>query len=174
MGFKVYKIKAFTIVELLVVIVVIGILSTITIVSYNGVQAKAQLNKMKADINQLSKAIQIARNLESKTLGQITTSYYSAGSCFGKPTGTDLATLPDTDPCWVTYNRFLNNVSIASGINIRSIVDPWGRPYAVDENEGENGGCYMDSIRAFSHPFVINTQYPGSTAIIPLSGFSGC
>lgn len=169
------KFNAFTIVELLVVIVVIGILASITVVSYSGVQAKAQYNKMKSDIAQLSKAVQIARTLDSKTLGQITTSYYSAGGCFPKPNGTDLAALPDTDACWVSYLRFLNNVSNASGINIRGIVDPWGRPYAVDENEGENGNCYPDSIRAYSYPFITNTSYtPSTTITIPLSGFSGC
>ena len=171
------KLLAFTIVELLVVIVVIGILAGITILSYSGVQTRAQVDKMKSDINQLSRVVQIARLLESKTLGQITTSYYSAGGCFPKPTGTDLAALPETDACWVSYNRFLNNVSVASGVNIRSIVDPWGRPYAVDENEGEGSvGCSMDSIRAFSYPFVTNTSYypPSTTVQIPLSGFSGC
>lgn len=169
------KLRAFTIVELLVVIVVIGILASITVVSYSGVQTRAQVDKMKADLNQLSRAIQLARLTESKTLGQITASYYSAGACFAKPSGTDLASLPDTDSCWVNYRRFLNNVSVASGVNIRSIVDPWGRPYAIDENEGENNtSCYVDSMRVFSYPFVTNTYYPGNVIQVPLSGFSGC
>lgn len=40
-----YKQKGFTIVELLIVIVVIGILAAITIVAYNGIQVRAENNK---------------------------------------------------------------------------------------------------------------------------------
>ena len=39
---KLYRARGFTIVELLIVIVVIAILATITIVSYNGIQQRAQ------------------------------------------------------------------------------------------------------------------------------------
>lgn len=52
-------IKGFTIVELLVVIVVIAILAAITIVVYNGIQERAQFAKMRSDMAQLNKAIQL-------------------------------------------------------------------------------------------------------------------
>ena len=42
---KIKKTSGFTIVELLIVIVVIGILAAITIVAYNGVQARANTTK---------------------------------------------------------------------------------------------------------------------------------
>ncbi|MGB4420240.1 MAG: prepilin-type N-terminal cleavage/methylation domain-containing protein, partial [Candidatus Saccharimonadales bacterium] len=42
--------SAFTIVELLVVIVVIGILATITIVSYNGITKRAALASLQSDL----------------------------------------------------------------------------------------------------------------------------
>ncbi|MEO7904514.1 MAG: prepilin-type N-terminal cleavage/methylation domain-containing protein [Candidatus Saccharimonadales bacterium] len=51
------KKDGFTIVELLIVIVVIGILATITIVSYNGVQKRANDTKRVSDINALSKGM---------------------------------------------------------------------------------------------------------------------
>src|SRR5690349_17218575 len=41
--------RGFTIVELLIVIVVIGILAAITIVSYNGITARANSNSAKAN-----------------------------------------------------------------------------------------------------------------------------
>jgi len=53
--------SAFTIVELLVVIVVIGILAAITIISYNGIQARAQGAKIQSDLYNLEQAIEIAR-----------------------------------------------------------------------------------------------------------------
>ncbi|MDB5167909.1 MAG: ral secretion pathway protein [Candidatus Saccharibacteria bacterium] len=47
----------FTIVELLIVIVVIGILAAITIVAYTGVQARARNADRQADINAIVKAL---------------------------------------------------------------------------------------------------------------------
>ncbi len=46
------KQKGFTIVELLIVIVVIGILAAITIVAFNGVQARAENNKTVSAVGQ--------------------------------------------------------------------------------------------------------------------------
>jgi prepilin-type N-terminal cleavage/methylation domain-containing protein len=43
--------RGFTIVELLIVIVVIGILASITVVAYNGVQTRAKQAKMQSDIS---------------------------------------------------------------------------------------------------------------------------
>ena len=166
---------AFTIVELIVVIVVIGILATISITSYNGVQRKAQISKINSDLKMFSKVIQLARLNNSKTFGQISGSYYSAGSCYPLATGTDIAALSRSDGCWVRYIFLLNSISNASGVSITNLVDPWGRPYSIDENEGEAGRCGKDSIGTFSYPFVTNTSYSGSkTEILPLSGFTGC
>jgi general secretion pathway protein G len=51
------KQKGFTIVELLIVIVVIGILAAITIVAYNGVQDRTRFAKAQSDLSSLNKAI---------------------------------------------------------------------------------------------------------------------
>lgn len=48
---------AFTIVELLIVIVVIGILAAIVIVAYNGVQNRAYISAINADLSQVNKAV---------------------------------------------------------------------------------------------------------------------
>jgi len=49
----------FTIVELLIVIVVIGILAAITIVAFNGIQQRAENNKTVSAVGQYAKAIKI-------------------------------------------------------------------------------------------------------------------
>jgi prepilin-type N-terminal cleavage/methylation domain-containing protein len=149
----------FTIVELLIVVVVIAILAAITVVSYNGIQARSQTSKINADIANLEKAILAARiNRGEVALRYISGSVWTGGGCWGKATGTDLASLPTSDGCWTSYANFLNAVSNASGINVRNLVDPWGRPYYVDENESEGPipatACTPDSIGYYSRPFT--------------------
>ena len=169
------KQRGFTIVELLIVIVVIAILAAITIVAYNGIQTRARESKMNMDLMNISKAIQAARNNTSKTFNQISGSGYSSGACVSKAVGTDLAALPASDTCWVQYFDVLNDISVASGININNIVDPWGRPYFIDENEGENGtNCNPDVLGVFAQPFNGATRYPNFTVSPPKSGFTGC
>lgn len=51
----------FTIVELLIVIVVIGILAAITIVAYNGVQNKASDTAVKSDLTNFAKKIELEK-----------------------------------------------------------------------------------------------------------------
>lgn len=51
----------FTIVELLIVIVVIGILAAITIVAYNGVQSRAREASLKSDLTNVAKQIELYR-----------------------------------------------------------------------------------------------------------------
>lgn len=53
------KKSAFTIVELLIVIVVIGILAAISIVAYNGIQNRANDTTVKADLQKLSKILEL-------------------------------------------------------------------------------------------------------------------
>jgi len=53
--------RGFTIVELLIVIVVIGILAAITIVAYNGIQKRARDTSRTTEISSLMKAIELYR-----------------------------------------------------------------------------------------------------------------
>lgn len=168
------KQTGFTIVELLIVIVVIAILAAITIVAYNGIQTRARDSKVSTDLAQLSKAVIAARESANKTFMQVSGSNYSAGSCAALAAGTDLATLPSSDACWVRYVSTLNLISVQSGINVRGLLDPWGRPYKIDENEGESGGCAMDLITVFANPLNGGVSISKYDTRIPLSGYSGC
>ena len=131
-------------------------------------------------------AIVAAREATGKTMLGVTLNGYTASNCRnGSITdGTDLSTLSQSHTCWVTYNTTLDRISTASGIDIRGMVDPWGWPYHIDENEGESGNCNTDNIGTFGRP--LNAYAAGSAdglpvsittyshSIIPRSGYSGC
>ena len=55
------KQKGFTIVELLIVIVVIGILAAITIVAYNGVQNRANDTTIQSDLKNTAKKLELIK-----------------------------------------------------------------------------------------------------------------
>jgi len=57
----------FTIVELLVVIVVIGILAAVTIVAYNGIQNRAKIAALQSELEQGAKKIEIYKTTNSDT-----------------------------------------------------------------------------------------------------------
>lgn len=162
--------RGFTIVELLIVIVIIGILAALVMGAYNGIQDKARVAKIQTDEKELIKAIISARQSTGNTLLEITGNTWTADSCFSQDSGTNLATIPKTDACWVTYMQALDDISTASESNVRNITDPWGRPYYIDENEGEDpfDQCQEDIIGVYSYPF----ENYGSTMydfFIPLS-----
>jgi prepilin-type N-terminal cleavage/methylation domain-containing protein len=59
MGMATKKFSGFTIVELLIVIVIIGILATITVIAYNGIQSRARSSQLYTTIQQYYKGLQI-------------------------------------------------------------------------------------------------------------------
>lgn len=82
--------RGFTIVELLIVIVVIGILATITLVAYNGVQNRARTASVSSALNQASKKL---------ALYQVENSSYPA----------TLSSVGISDTPSVTYQYAFNN-----------------------------------------------------------------
>jgi len=93
------KQQGFTIVELLIVIVVIGILATLVITTFTGIQQKARDTKRQTDINALRSQIEayFAQNGKYPTLANMNDSTFrsanlkgldSAALCDPKETGT--------------------------------------------------------------------------------------
>lgn len=145
--------SGFTIVELLITVVIIGILAAITVVAFNGIQDRARTAKINSDLAALNKAVQVARTLENSLMTNITGSIWTSGSCEALPSGSDLSNKTLASDCWADYTNTLNLLSTASGINVNHLVDPWGRPYFIDENE-EYDTCVKDDIGIYSRPFV--------------------
>lgn len=167
------KTRGFTIVELLIVIVVIGILAAITVVAYAGISERAQRSKVQSDIAQLVKAVQAARVNTGLTLQGVTQSGNSQAQCAGLPAGTNLATLASSHTCWTRYRLDLQRISTVSGIDVNSIVDPWGRPYHIEQDEEE--WCTNDTIALWPNPYTGGTGHPWTPGSnVPRSGNSGC
>lgn len=69
--------RGFTIVELLIVIVVIGILAAIVIVAFNGVQNRANDTAIRSDLSNIAKKLEIYRTFDAS--GQYPTSLVVTG-----------------------------------------------------------------------------------------------
>ena len=78
----------FTIVELLIVIVVIGILAAITIVAFSGIQQRARDSDRKSDISNLVKAMSLWSIQESKTPLETNAGYNNTGQGWVYAAGT--------------------------------------------------------------------------------------
>lgn len=145
--------KGFTIVELLIVIVVIGILAAITIVSYNTVQDRARIAKRQADTANYHKAILLARENTGNALRYITLNTWSIGACAassGNPGNVTPKDLPKTHICWLRYYENLSRIETAAGMSLNGLRDgdANGNPYGLDENEGET--CATDRMYYFT------------------------
>lgn len=169
--------NGFTIVELLVVIAIIGVLVAITTAAYGGIRHRAEQTKIKQDTASIVKAIVVARDIESKTLDQIIGNPHGVGGplvpCGNKPSGTDFATLARSDPCWTVYLNALNRISAISGLNVRDMIDPWGRPYRIAGLE--NARCTNDEVAAWPRPFRGGQGAMGGTMTrVPRSSYHNC
>lgn len=94
----------FTITELLIVIIVIGLLAAVVIVQYNGVQVRARDTQRRTDIANIAKALEqyYADNgsypIASGTASVINTSWYTSGDASWSGFATNLSGIIDTLP----------------------------------------------------------------------------
>jgi len=143
------KQSAFTIVELLVVIVVIGILAAITIVSYSGITAKANIASLQSDLTNNSKKLKM---------------YYTL---YGSYPTIDVDT-----KCPLTPNVDDNYCLKASSGN--TLVYTSVSPITFHLNATKNNASY--SINSNSSPTVATTAsnetigQPCPTGFIPVPG----
>jgi prepilin-type N-terminal cleavage/methylation domain-containing protein len=157
------KHNGFTIVELLIVIVVIGILAAITIVSYNGVQTRAANARTSSDMRSFEVAVKAMRELTGKTLYEL----YTAASVdpnqpCGSWNGSDPVpkSYPKTHACWTHYYQQLSVLEQSADMKLTGLRDgdSNGNPYFIDATEGRNPGDYCLPDRIW--------QYTGTGSLI--------
>lgn len=140
---------AFTIIELLVVVSIIGILSTFIVIATSKGREKAKVAEAQSSIRLLRSAMMVAQQEAGSPLVAITADGCSECAC---RTGLDMRNTNGT--CFINWQDSLIRIQNATnGVVPRLseyLRDPWGSPYALDENEGEMGlgDCRRDTLRS--------------------------
>jgi general secretion pathway protein G len=127
------KQSGFTIVELLIVIVVIGILAAITIVAYNGIQSRARTTTVNNDLKNIRTAMLMYR-ADYGTLPN-NADWYSG------------TTMPPTNRWATEIVANLKNLKYVQTSGLEQ--DPWGQYYFYDNNDctiGQGGTSYVKSV----------------------------
>ncbi|MBC7869078.1 prepilin-type N-terminal cleavage/methylation domain-containing protein [Candidatus Saccharibacteria bacterium] len=131
--------RGFTIVELLIVIVVIGILAAISIVAYSGIQDRARYSSYRSDIGNINKAIMLyavdngAYPTNGVPAGGVATNVGTGtGNFISGLTPTYLSKIPDTQN-WSNGANYYAYIWSANGANYKIIrVVPSGSVPAVE------------------------------------------
>lgn len=112
---KKYYHKGFTLIEVMVVVVILGILAAIIVPKVMSRPDEAKITKVKADIENIESALEL----------------YKLDNGFYPTTDQGLSALvnePTTDPQPTNWHGYLK----------QEAKDPWGRPYQY-QNPGEHG-----------------------------------
>lgn len=134
--------KGFTLVELLVVIGVIGIISSIVIASVTVSRKNALIAKTKQQLQILRGQIISAQGNTGNALLNITGSGCSDCNC--RNIGS-IANISATSTCYTGMQSSISKILIAADTGYQSSTDlyrdAWGSPFMIDENEMEAGSC---------------------------------
>jgi prepilin-type N-terminal cleavage/methylation domain-containing protein len=139
--------QGFTIVELAVVIIVIGILAGVVIVSYNGSQSRAR------DVGRIDRLKKVEDSLEI---------YYSDNKAF--PLGTSLSTLATALSPYMTITTSDLNSGGYSFTYVGQAAS-YGLMVTLEGTDGANdGGYYATGYEAGSNPAYCLSTYSGALA----------
>lgn len=166
------RMGGFTLIELLIVIVVIAILITISFVSYNGIQTRAQNTKITADLTMLEKALLVAREQKAQPLSEFIPSCGGGGEsacCFNNGY-TSLASATEAPDCWQSWQNAIQLLSTATGISLSGMLDPWKQPYIIETHERQ-GDCTSDTIYAAKPPISSWQTTRVGTITLPKSSY---
>lgn len=118
---------AFTLVELLAVIALIGVLAGLTLAGLGYVQQKSAVSRAEAEVASLSAAIESFKMDYGAYPGSVEVLYPELTGAPGASVNTNGKVFFETTARMVTNNR---------------IIDPWGAPYNYTTNASRNVGFF--------------------------------
>ncbi len=143
------KQKGFTIVELLIVIVVIGILAAISIVAYNGIQQRAQTATLMSDLDNAAKQLKIDQTINM--IYPATVAAANSGQGLKASQG-------------VTYRYSVDNISTPHTFCLAALYGS-SIIYSITESGAPNPGSCVNLAYGASSPSALLTD--GNTATNP-------
>jgi type II secretion system protein G len=123
--------RGFTIVELLIVIVIIGILAAITIVAYNGIQTRAKNTQRQSDIVTIAKALEV---------------YYADKGQYPAGSGS------------TTINASWSTTADASWQNLVTTMRPYVSTLPPDPTSTPGGNVTGSTANIYNYAYYANTS----------------
>ncbi len=114
------RLQGFTMIELIVVIAILGLLSTIGLVSFRTAQIKGRDAQRKSDLTQIQKALEIYYN----DYGYYPTDDYPASGSFADAKGTLYMKEIPEDPKFSTYPYFSDGTFYILYARLENSQDP--------------------------------------------------
>lgn len=137
--------KAFTLIEMLIVIVIIGILAAALIPKVQGIQERAKYTRVEKDFQLFQTSVFMAQTNTNKDLRAITES--DCSMCFNSCRDWLDSKHPDCTQGWLDALRKIEEASWMQSGGLHSLEkDPRWNPYLLNENEGEWGCNNFDNI----------------------------
>ncbi len=166
--------SGFTIVELLIVIVVIAVLASITIVAYNGIQARSRDSKRIEKVKSIARALELYRidngryppiQDGSGAEGVCGSQTENWGHCDRSKTLTDaLAPYMQIDPTSLS-NATQGNYYYYYTSQSTNSYQYYGMLVYLEGSGGQNdGGYYSNAYEIGQNPVYCTGQYAGASA----------
>jgi general secretion pathway protein G len=136
--------RGFTIIELIVVIAIISILSSIVVAGTTQYIENAKVTRARVEMNQIVRAIMIAQGIQGRPL----IAFAPDSNCLQC-----YCSDPDSQECLDRWKSILSQIEAATNGLVQGLSrfekDPWKHPYQLDANQGEGGSGNCSNLDGF-------------------------